>query len=156
MNPQSFYEHHKNIGPRLTSVFSLELGALLPLLVVSLAGTTVICCIGMLLFPSNAPVLLPRHSQHATPSRPLIRVPASHLLSHPQAVFGVKEVLLPGTLSFISPIRFIQRSGDGTGSGHRGNWKTALEMAGCEVVMAIGKLLGVPHPLAPPPPLPSR
>lgn len=91
MNLQRFYGHHKNIGLRLTSVFSLEQGALLPLLVVSLAGTTVICCIGMLLFPGNAPVLLPRHSQHAAPCRPPIRVPASHLLSHPRAVFWEKR-----------------------------------------------------------------
>lgn len=51
-------------------------------------------------------------------------------------------------LSFISPIRIIKRSGDGTGSGHRGNRKTALEMVGCEVVMTTGKLLNsVRYPL---------
>lgn len=43
----------------LTSETSLEDGALLPLPAVSLVGTTVICCIGMLLFPGNAPAPLP-------------------------------------------------------------------------------------------------
>lgn len=71
-------------GQKLTSFLSLERGALLLLLAVSLAGTTVICCTGMLLFPGNAPVLLPQHSQHAAPSRPLNRVPTCDPLSHPR------------------------------------------------------------------------
>lgn len=35
----------------------------------------------LLLFPSNAPVLLPRFCQRAGPAHPLIRVPAGVLLS---------------------------------------------------------------------------
>lgn len=66
-------------GAFFPSFLSLERGALLPLLPVSLAGTTVICCIGMLLFPGNAPVLLPQHSQHAAS---LNHVPACDPLSH--------------------------------------------------------------------------
>lgn len=64
-------------------------------------------------------------------------------------LFSRKAAL--GSCSFISPIRFIERNGEGTGWGHRGNTKTALEMLGCEVVMTIGKLLCV---LPLPPPLP--
>lgn len=92
MNLQSFYWHLKGLraqlrGLKLTSVLSLEQGALLPLLAVSLAGTTVICCTGMLLFLGNAPVLHPQISQHTGPSRPSSRVPTCDLLSHPRAVF---------------------------------------------------------------------
>lgn len=68
-------------GQRLTSVLSLERRALLPLLAMSLDGTTVICCTGMLLFPGNAPELLPQHSQSCPP----ICVPAWDLFSRPQA-----------------------------------------------------------------------
>lgn len=59
------------MNKNLTSELSLEDGALLLLPAVSLVGTTVICCIGMLLFPGNAPAaataasLLPQHSQGA-------------------------------------------------------------------------------------------
>lgn len=60
----------------LTSELSLEDGALLLLPAVSLVGTTVICCIGMLLFLGNALVaaasLHPQHSEGA--SRPPITV----------------------------------------------------------------------------------
>lgn len=67
------------INERVTSELSLEGGALLLLPAVSLVGTTVICCIGMLLFPGNALVaaasLRPQHSQGA--ARPPITVISS-------------------------------------------------------------------------------
>lgn len=71
---------------RLTSALSLEAAAApLPWPLVSLAGATLICCTGMLLFPSNAAALLPRLCQRAGPAHPLVRVPASVPLSRPPA-----------------------------------------------------------------------
>ena len=120
--------------------------ALLPLLAVSLAGTTVICCIGMLVFPGNAPLLLLQHSQHAAPSRPTIRVLACDPLSHQRAAFKERGHCSRIALLYQSNL---DHRGDGTGSGHRGNRKTALEMVGCEVVMTTG----TQQCATPPPPL---
>lgn len=116
----------------------------MPLLAVSLPGTTVICCTGMLLFPGNTPALLPQHSQYVAPSCPQILAPASDRCPIHRRFSG-KGDGAPGLLSLISPILIIKRSGDGTGLGHRGNRKTDLEMVGCEVVMTTGKLLNSAH-----------
>lgn len=70
---------------RLTSAPSLDPAAPLPWPLVSLAGATLICCTGMLLFPSNAAELLPRLCQRAGPAHPLVRVPASVPPSRPPA-----------------------------------------------------------------------
>lgn len=86
----------------LPSALSLEEAAPLPWLVISLAGTTLICCTGMLLFPSNTPVLLPRFCQWAGPAHPQIRVPASVLLSHLPA--APRESCSGMTVSFQSKL----------------------------------------------------
>lgn len=85
-------------------------GALLLLPAVSLVGTTVICCIGMLLFPGNAPVataaaaasLHPQHSQGATrPPITVISCPIRRLLFFhlsPQASFSPRRRPNPPSL----------------------------------------------------------
>lgn len=92
---------------RLTSVLSLEAAAApLPWPLVSLAGATLICCTGMLLFPSNAAALLPRLCQRAGPAHPLVRVPASVPLSRPPATPPPSPPLgkaAPTLLSFLPP-----------------------------------------------------
>lgn len=85
-------------GQKLTSFLSLDRGMLLPLVAVSLAGTTVICCTGMLLFPSNLLVLLPQHSQCSVPSCPPICAPAWDPPSHPQT----NEPLLPDSTCLLA------------------------------------------------------
>ncbi len=120
----------------------------MPLLAVSLAGTTVICCIGMLLFPGN--VQCYSHSIPSTPRLPVLLSVSLRVIHCPiHKLFSGKGDTAPGSLSFISPLLIIDRSKDGTGSGHRGNRKTALETMGCEVVMTTRKLLKSPYHLLP-------
>lgn len=120
------------------------------MLVVSLAGTTVMCCTGMLLFPSNAPEL--QHPHPAAPPRPL---------SHLQVAHHRNEAPLPDSSSLSARSESSKAKGrDGKGGGgcHRGNNKTtAPKTVGCEVAMGTGKrlhsadhvLLFLPRPRSP-------
>lgn len=163
------------MNKNLTSELSLEDGALLLLPAVSLVGTTVICCIGMLLFPGNAPAAAATASLLTTPSAFPGRSPSSdrrNLLSHPPAASGFSlSVYFHPTLKLPShpwcrppspphPLAGgCALSGDGTGSGHRGNGDQAAapETLGCEVLADKWDTSSsrCAPPSRPPPPPPS-
>ncbi|KAG7221909.1 hypothetical protein INR49_016935, partial [Caranx melampygus] len=69
------------------------------------------------------------HSISSSPRLPVLRSSLLCVICCPiNRLFSGKGDNTLELLSSISPIRIIKRSRDGTGSGHRGNRKTALEM----------------------------